>query len=233
MAVISGNKISTTGTVGDEATLIEGLLPIWAQSHDPWCVVDRLGRIRWSNAAMQQMLGVGSLVPADLLLRRAAPDDRARLRDLLEGTPRGETATMWLLLPENERAEIEVQAAMLGSDHALLTLRHVHGQAGAANDRRVAELEAALADIRNTLNSLGIGLAASDGRSQLPASLTVRQQEVTELLLAGMRESEIADALFISEHTVRNHKKAAFRALGVHSMTELMSTYRPTLSLTA
>jgi DNA-binding NarL/FixJ family response regulator len=129
--------------------------------------------------------------------------------------------------------DLELQAAMLGTEHALLTIR-TDVEPVAEDESRVAELEAALGSIRSTLNSLGIGgPTESDGRHELPASLTVRQHEVTELLLAGMRESEIAKALFISEHTVRNHKKAAFRALDVHSMTELLSTYRPSLSMIA
>ena len=97
---------------------------------------------------------------------------------------------------------------------------------------RARQTEAALAEIRTRLESLGIGAGiGSDPRRDLPPTLTSRQHEVTELLLAGLREDEIADALFISEHTVRNHKKAAFRALGVHSMAELLSSYRPSFAL--
>lgn len=185
----------------------------------------------WSNEAMHRLLGVGDDVPADLLLRRADPTARATLRKLIERSPRGEIASVHLLLHEG-RTELEVQAAMIGPDHALLTMRLAAPEEGEGGQARVAELEAALAEIRTRLESLGIGAAmGSDPRRDLPATLTSRQLEVTELLLAGLREDEIADALFISEHTVRNHKKAAFRALGVHSMAELLSSYRPSFAL--
>ena len=215
----------------DDAELIEGLVQVWERSADACCVVDRICRISWSNEAMHRLLGVGDDVPTDLLLRRADPNARATLRRLIERSPRGDVARVHLLV-NDDRSEVEVQAAMIGPDHALLTMRATQGDSEAGDEARVAELEAALSEIRARLESLGIGgVAGGDPRRHLPSTLTSRQHEVADLLLAGLREDEIAEALFISEHTVRNHKKAAFRALGVHSMAELLSSYRPSISL--
>ena len=214
----------------EDAELLEGLVSIWERSADACCVVDRICRISWSNEAMHRLLGVGDDMPSDLLLRRADPTARAALRRLIERSPRGDMARVHLLL-NDDRCELEVQAAMIGPDHALLTMRCVEADAE-DGESRVAELEAALADISARLESLGIGgVVSGDPRRHLPATLTSRQHEVADLLLAGLHEHEIAEALFISEHTVRNHKKAAFRALGVHSMAELLSSYRPSVSL--
>lgn len=47
--------------------------------------------------------------------------------------------------------------------------------------------------------------------------LTVRQKEVLELVAAGKSNKQIANALGISEGTVKVHVNAAFRALGVHN----------------
>lgn len=215
----------------EDAELLDGLVSIWERSADACCVVDRICRISWSNEAMHRLLGVGDDMPTDLLLRRADPTARSALRRLIERSPRGEVARVHLLL-NDDRSELEVQAAMIGPDHALLTMRCTEPESDESGEARVAELEAALADIRTRLESLGIGgVVGGDPRRQLPATLTSRQHEVAELLLAGLHEDEIAEALFISEHTVRNHKKAAFRALGVHSMAELLSSYRPSVSL--
>jgi DNA-binding CsgD family transcriptional regulator len=53
--------------------------------------------------------------------------------------------------------------------------------------------------------------------------LTQREREVAELLLRGMAVEQIAAELFISRHTVRDHKKAIFAKLGVPSRAELMA----------
>ncbi len=53
--------------------------------------------------------------------------------------------------------------------------------------------------------------------------LTPRERRVTELLLRGLPIDEIAAALWISRHTVRDHTKAIFAKLAVGSRPELMA----------
>lgn len=53
-----------------------------------------------------------------------------------------------------------------------------------------------------------------------------REREVLELLLHGERVPAIAETLFISEHTVRNHLKSMFRKTGTSSQSELISWVR-------
>lgn len=53
-----------------------------------------------------------------------------------------------------------------------------------------------------------------------PTDPTARELEVTELLAKGMTNRAIAGALFISEHTVRNHLGHVFAKLGVSSRTQ-------------
>lgn len=55
--------------------------------------------------------------------------------------------------------------------------------------------------------------------------LTPRELEVVSLLRLGHRVSTIATTLFISPHTVRNHVKATFRKLDVHSQAELVALF--------
>jgi DNA-binding NarL/FixJ family response regulator len=57
-------------------------------------------------------------------------------------------------------------------------------------------------------------------------SISSREIEVLEHLLAGQRVSRIAKLLYISTHTVRNHLKALFQKLNVHSQAELISKCR-------
>ena len=50
-----------------------------------------------------------------------------------------------------------------------------------------------------------------------PMQLSPRELEVLELLVGDSTEREIAEQLFISEHTVRSHVKRLYRKLHVHS----------------
>jgi DNA-binding CsgD family transcriptional regulator len=51
--------------------------------------------------------------------------------------------------------------------------------------------------------------------------LSAREREVTEHLLHGLTTDEIAAAMYISRHTVRDHTKAIFGKFGVRSRPEL------------
>jgi len=53
-----------------------------------------------------------------------------------------------------------------------------------------------------------------------PAGLTPRQLEVLELVAQGMRDSEIAQRLVLSERTVGHHLGAILRKLGVRNRSE-------------
>jgi len=52
--------------------------------------------------------------------------------------------------------------------------------------------------------------------------LTARELEVVRLLLSNGRVSSIAAELGVSPYTIRNHLRAVYRKLGVHSQVELI-----------
>lgn len=56
--------------------------------------------------------------------------------------------------------------------------------------------------------------------------LSRRERDVLELLLQGERVPSIAEQLFISPHTVRNHLKSMFRKTGTSSQAALISYVR-------
>jgi len=58
------------------------------------------------------------------------------------------------------------------------------------------------------------------------ARLSEREREVFGLLVDGLRVGQVAKALFVSEHTVRNHLKSIFDKLDVHSQSELLGKGR-------
>ena len=53
--------------------------------------------------------------------------------------------------------------------------------------------------------------------------LTPRESEVAALLADGLSNQAIADALFISEHTVKSHLKAIFQKVGVESRSQVIA----------
>ncbi len=52
------------------------------------------------------------------------------------------------------------------------------------------------------------------------AVLSARQQEILELVVEGMSNAEIARRLFLSESTIKQHLRAAYKLLGVSNRTE-------------
>lgn len=61
-------------------------------------------------------------------------------------------------------------------------------------------------------------------RGEHRASLSPRENEVCELLLAGYASEAIALRLGIAIHTVKDHRKGIFRKLGVTSLAQLFAT---------
>jgi DNA-binding NarL/FixJ family response regulator len=54
------------------------------------------------------------------------------------------------------------------------------------------------------------------------SSLSQRELEVLQRLVEGESPKEVAAALFLSQHTVRNHLRSIYAKLGVHSQLELL-----------
>ncbi len=95
---------------------------------------------------------------------------------------------------------------------------------------RAAALEQGMQRIAELVKELG--LVTPDVTRQCPeveailGQLSARERQIVELLLASRRVPGIAGALGISPHTVRNHLKAVFRKLGVHSQEALLELLR-------
>ncbi|MBP3953227.1 response regulator transcription factor [Bacillus suaedae] len=51
--------------------------------------------------------------------------------------------------------------------------------------------------------------------------LTKREKEISILIIKGLRNSEIAEILYISEHTVKNHVRNILNKLGLNGRQQL------------
>lgn len=76
----------------------------------------------------------------------------------------------------------------------------------------------AAADIVESVRLASLGLTVKD--LSAPLLLSVRQQEVLELLAAGQTNGEIGDRLYLSAHTVKQHTCAIYRKLAVRNRAE-------------
>ncbi len=87
--------------------------------------------------------------------------------------------------------------------------------------RRLEPLSAAIwvARARDELSRVGLRPAAPAGDGLTPA-----QARVVELVIAGMSNREIADALHMSIRTVETHLTKVYRELGVKSRAQLAAT---------
>lgn len=76
--------------------------------------------------------------------------------------------------------------------------------------------------MRHVLEALAGGLptVVTDVKGNL--LLTKREQEIVALVAEGMKNREIASALNVSEHTVKNHLFRIFERLGISSRAELI-----------
>jgi ATP/maltotriose-dependent transcriptional regulator MalT len=59
-----------------------------------------------------------------------------------------------------------------------------------------------------------------------PERISTREMEVLRLIAAGRSNREIADALFLSEATVKSHLTRVHRKLGVRSRTHAVARAR-------
>lgn len=63
---------------------------------------------------------------------------------------------------------------------------------------------------------------SKDDKELKEYSLSDRELEIIRKLGDGLTSSQIADALFISEHTVKTHRKNILKKLNLHSSSELI-----------
>ncbi len=164
--------------------------------------VQRRARRRGITAAIAEVLRARALVLAadgDDAAAVAAAKEAVRILGDRQGPFR--TARAWFTLGEVLRRSRQKGASRQAFENALGLFTRLGARIWV--DRTKTEL----------------GRVAT--RRPAGAALTETERRVAELAAAGQTNREIADALFMSVHTVEAHLTRVFRALGVHSRTEL------------
>jgi LuxR family maltose regulon positive regulatory protein len=76
------------------------------------------------------------------------------------------------------------------------------------------------------LTAFGSPAFLTSPEAALPEPLSIREQEILELIAAGLTNQEIADRLIISPETVKKHTGNIYGKLGVRSRTEAVARAR-------
>jgi DNA-binding NarL/FixJ family response regulator len=76
-------------------------------------------------------------------------------------------------------------------------------------------------EVANAVRMVGRGMTVFAPQAEGPATpLSAREREVLELIGQGATNREIAERLFLSPHTVKDHTTALYRKLGVRNRAE-------------
>jgi two-component system response regulator DesR len=76
-------------------------------------------------------------------------------------------------------------------------------------------------DITSAVRMVAKGMTVFAPRSEAPTTpLSEREREVLTLMAGGATNREIADKLYLSPHTVKEHTSAVYRKLGVRNRAE-------------
>jgi DNA-binding NarL/FixJ family response regulator len=77
------------------------------------------------------------------------------------------------------------------------------------------------ADVARAVRMVGKGMTVFAPRSDpVPANLSPRERQVLTLIARGATNKEIADDLFLSPHTVKDHTSSLYRKLEVRNRAE-------------
>ncbi|MEL0614779.1 helix-turn-helix transcriptional regulator [Marinomonas arenicola] len=120
--------------------------------------------------------------------------------------------TIALSFTMNEVSPSHIDKDLLPFFNSVKAAIHIHEsiQEGLLPPRRVQLEQPKDKQIKTTLNQF---------------HLTPREQEITQLILDGHSSNEISSLCFVSEGTVKNHRKSIYRKLGVKSQGDLFKRF--------
>ena len=170
------------------------------------------------------------------LMSLVHPDDVVRLLDVLGGSDPESDRSATIRVMDSNLAWTEVHCAALPTPsdepQRVAFAPAVRTRADDSPSGRLAELERQMLQIAAELHSV------SDRRRSEPAvenhrpaldALQPKQREIVDRLLKGERVSTIAEAMFLSPSTVRNHLSKVFKTFGANSQASLLSVLRAEL----
>jgi DNA-binding CsgD family transcriptional regulator len=206
---------------------------IFEHSADGVLATDRHGHRVYSNPSLDSMVGTDARLPLHTATPPpyVPPDQHHEYclvlkatRQVLEGLA-SVSASLELLNWKLGRFPVRLNvAAFSARDASTMAVWLIQAERREGGPASPLQAEGLMAS-RPASQRDRIGPDMTDLAPELRA-LTPRECEIVRMLLDGGRVNSIASALFVSQHTVRNHLKAIFRKLGVHSQMELIERFK-------
>jgi two-component system NarL family response regulator len=155
------------------------------------------------------------VVLMDVRMPRANGIEAARqIHDLMP-------STKILMLTVSDEEDDLYEAIKAGANGYLLKEISVEEVAGAVHAVMQGQSLISPSMASKLLNEFKALARRAAEREQLPApALTARELEVLKLVARGMSNKDVADELFISENTVKNHVRNILEKLHLHSRME-------------
>jgi DNA-binding NarL/FixJ family response regulator len=167
----------------------------------------------------------GSLEKARVMIPTTAPDVILLDHRLPDGDGVAAIGDLRALRPSAQIVVLTASAA----DHVLVAAIEAGASGFVSKSRSLDELTAAVraaatgeAVISPEMLARLLPRLQRHGRPR-PSDLTEREREVLGLLADGLSNAAIAEQLFVSVHTVRNHIANLSAKLGAHSKLEVLS----------
>jgi DNA-binding NarL/FixJ family response regulator len=139
--------------------------------------------------------------------------------DLLRDLPSLSVKTRGIATAERDTKEEIVEAMRLGAKG--FVLKHATPELFMKCVRKVYAGEIWLDGRFAEAVFSAFGSIQQEGKGDAKSELSAREMEVIELVVQGYKNRDIAQKLFISEKTVKNHLSAIFNKLGVSDRLEL------------
>lgn len=113
-------------------------------------------------------------------------------------------------------------AAFLAKDSDPAEFIAVLDAVAAGEDRLAQQILGKPELARRVLNELQRYVAGDETVDTADSGLTVRELQVLDCVAQGMSNKEIAEALYITEQTVKNHMTSILRKLGAHDRVDVI-----------
>jgi DNA-binding CsgD family transcriptional regulator len=197
------------------------------------------GQWRFHADLLEALIGLGELSRAAELLARFEEQARAAGRPWALATSARSRALLLAARQNPDGAAVAIEQAL--AHHQRLAMPFELGRTlltqgqlrRRAKQKRAAResLQRALQIFEQLSAPLWVGRASAELariglRPAAPLDLTSTEERVAELAAAGHTNREIAQALFLSVHTVEDNLRRIYRKLGIRSRTELAAKAR-------
>jgi DNA-binding NarL/FixJ family response regulator len=170
-----------------------------------WGLRTLLGQQDWVERCLSARAGREAVS----LARRWEPD--VAIVDLFMGAESGAEICEQLLAASPATRVLFIS----GAGRLSPTAARAAGASGfVSKDRGARELTAAIRVVA------GGGTVFAPGAEPSAARLSDREREVLDLIAGGSTNREIADRLFLSPHTVKEHTSALYRKLGARNRAD-------------